>query len=145
MFADRKTLIRIMAVGWAVWLTCSGSPATADEEINFNRDIRPILSENCFFCHGQDEKQRQASLRLDQRESALESESIVPGDPANSPLIERTHSDDSDLLMPPPDSNRSLTDEQRGLLKRWVEQGAPYQQHWAFETPERPQPEGQQQ
>ncbi len=140
MFADRKTLIRIMAVGWAVWLTCSGSPATADEEINFNRDIRPILSENCFFCHGQDEKQRQASLRLDQRESALESESIVPGDPANSPLIERTHSDDADLLMPPPDSNRSLTDRQRGLLKRWVEQGAPYQQHWAFETPERPQP-----
>ncbi|MCH2181142.1 MAG: DUF1549 domain-containing protein [Mariniblastus sp.] len=138
MSADRRTWIRITAVGFIVCLIRIGSPAAAEEEINFNRDIRPILSENCFFCHGQDEKQRQSGLRLDQRESALESESIIPGDAALSPLIERTHSDDPDLLMPPPDSNRSLTDEQKRLLKRWVEQGAPYQPHWAFVAPQRP-------
>lgn len=123
-----------MAVfGFAFSLNCTH----AQQPVDFNQDVRPILSENCFFCHGQDPNQRQADLRLDQREPAIEAGAITPGD-IESYLIERIYSDDSDLLMPPPDSNRQLSDQQKEVLRSWIEQGAEYQEHWAFVAPIRP-------
>ncbi|MEL7500502.1 MAG: PSD1 and planctomycete cytochrome C domain-containing protein [Planctomycetota bacterium] len=101
-------------------------------DIDFGRQIQPILSENCYFCHGQDEAQRQADLRLDDRESTLAL--IEPGKPDDSELIRRLLSDDVDEQMPPPDSHRKLTSNQIDLLRRWVEQGAMWGQHWAFES-----------
>lgn len=106
--------------------------------IDFNRDIRPILSENCFYCHGQDSNKRQADLRLDRREEALQTNSIVPGSASKSKLIERILSQDANHQMPPPQSNRKLTAEQKSLLQNWIEQGAEYATHWAFATPIRP-------
>lgn len=108
------------------------------ETIDFNRDIRPILSENCFYCHGQDTNKREAGLRLDDREAAIAGKAIVPGDLSGSELIARIESVDPDTQMPPPKSNRKLSDQQKVLLKRWIESGATYSQHWAFETPKRP-------
>ncbi len=104
----------------------------AAEEISFNRDIRPILSNKCFFCHGPDKNTREADLRLDDREVALEREAIVPGDIKASEAYWRITSDDEDELMPPPDSHKSLTDEEKKLLAKWIEQGAEYEDHWAY-------------
>lgn len=113
--------------------------AGPESPIVFNRDIRPILSENCFFCHGPDAGHREADLRLDVRDDAVAA-AIVPGNAGASPLIDRILSDDPDLVMPPPTTGRALTDEQRQLLRRWVDSGAEYQSHWSFVPPERPQP-----
>ena len=113
-------------------------PALAAQPIDFNRDIRPILSENCFYCHGQDGNKRQADLRLDHRDAAIEAKAIHPGSIEKSSLVSRILSDDPDQLMPPPASNRRLSAEQKELLKRWIADGAPYQVHWAFVTPQRP-------
>ncbi len=109
-----------------------------EKRIEFNRDIRPILSENCYFCHGPDGKNRQADLRLDQRKFALEQNAIVPGDAASSELIKRILSADPDSLMPPPDSARHLSQQQKDLLSQWVAEGAEYAEHWAFVAPTRP-------
>ncbi len=112
--------------------------ALADEPLNFNRDIRPILSENCFYCHGQDANKRQGDLRLDVREAAINAGAIEPKDVANSSLIKRILSDDPDQMMPPPKSNRRLSAEQKKLLERWINEGADYQTHWAFVAPAKP-------
>jgi hypothetical protein len=112
--------------------------AEAPQPLEFNRDIRPILSENCFYCHGQDGQKREADLRLDDRQAAIDSGAIVPGDPGASTILERIHSTDPDVLMPPPDSNRRLSEEQKKLLDRWIKEGADYEQHWAFTPPKRP-------
>ena len=109
------------------------------DEIEFNRDIRPILSHKCFFCHGPDEKQRQAELRLDVEKAAKES-AIVPGRPQASELIARITSSDPETQMPPHDSGKSLTAKEIALLRQWVQEGAKYQGHWSFLTPVRPQP-----
>ncbi|NBT13509.1 MAG: DUF1549 domain-containing protein [Planctomycetia bacterium] len=108
--------------------------------LDFNRDIRPILSENCFYCHGQDGNKREADLRLDDRAAAIEAGAIVPGDPGASTMLERIHSTDPDVLMPPPTSNRRLSDDQKKLLDRWIKDGAEYEPHWAFTAPVRPMP-----
>jgi len=105
-------------------------------EVRFNRDIRPILSENCFFCHGPDAGKRQADLRLDD-ESAAKLAAILPGDIDASELITRIISTDQDSVMPPPDSGRSLTPEQIETLKQWVKQGAAYESHWSLIPPRR--------
>lgn len=110
----------------------------AQQSLNFNRDIRPILSENCFYCHGQDSNKRQADLRLDQRDNAVHAGAIVPNDAAGSGIVQRINSDNPDELMPPSKSNRRLSAEQKALLERWIAEGATYQNHWAFETPVRP-------
>lgn len=104
-------------------------------KIEFNRDVRPILSDNCFYCHGNDASHRKAKLRLDVREDALKQEAFVPGKVDESALIERIVSGDENELMPPPDSHKKLTAEQKEILKRWIAQGAEYQQHWAYEKP----------
>lgn len=123
-------------------LVISSGPRFAqagEKELDFNRDVRPILSENCFQCHGFDEKSRQADLRLDVAESAFSASddkiAIVPGKPEKSDLWRRITSDDGSVLMPPPGSHRQLKPEQKELLKRWIEQGAPYAKHWSFIPP----------
>jgi hypothetical protein len=121
--------------------------AAAERKIDFGRDIRPILADTCFRCHGPDAKQRQAGLRLDERQEAVKTlesgeTAIVPGDAAKSALVSRVFSTDDDLRMPPADSNKKLTADQKQLLKRWVEEGAAYAQHWSFVPPHKaPLPE----
>jgi hypothetical protein len=116
------------------------SAAVPQARLDFNRDIRPILSENCFYCHGQDPAKREADLRLDVREAAVAAGAIVPGDPGASGILERVYSTDPDVLMPPPDSNRRLSDDQKKILGRWIREGAEYAPHWAFVAPARPAP-----
>ena len=108
--------------------------------IDFNRDIRPILAENCLYCHGQDAQKRQADLRLDVREGALAGGAVVPGNAGASSLVERIQSSDADVVMPPPHSNRRLSKAQKTLLSRWIASGAHYAPHWAFAAPQRPEP-----
>ena len=107
-------------------------------KVDYNEDVRPILSENCFYCHGPDGNKRKAKLRLDVRDAALEKKAFVPGDAGASELIKRLASTDSDEVMPPPDSHRTLTAAQKEILKRWIAEGAEYKEHWAFVTPVRP-------
>jgi len=118
-------------------LLSAASTAWAADAIEFNRDIRPILSENCFACHGPDAAQRQADLRLDDHEAALAelasgNHAIVPGDLEQSELVRRITSSDTAEQMPPADSTKKLTPQQVELLQRWVKEGASWQGHWAF-------------
>ena len=106
--------------------------AKAEEKLSFNRDIRPILSDKCFHCHGPDKNTREADIRLDTREGALAEESIVPGDIKASEVYWRITSDDEDDIMPPPDSNKHLTSEEKKLVERWIKEGAEYEAHWAY-------------
>jgi hypothetical protein len=110
------------------------------ESLNFNRDVRPILSENCFYCHGVDGNKREADLRLDLREDAIEGGAIVPGDLEESEMYHRIHSTEEDEIMPPPDSNRILSSEQKKILEQWILEGAKYEKHWAFVAPEQKTP-----
>ncbi len=138
---NRCTLIAGGTAPRAVLLLLILVSALSAEEIRFNRDIRPILSENCFFCHGQDPKHREAKLRLDVRaEALLEHDSgfaIVPTHPEKSEIIKRLLTHNPDDQMPPPASNRKVTPAQIELIKRWISQGAPYEKHWAFIPPEK--------
>jgi hypothetical protein len=118
------------------------TPPTPADEIDFNRDVKPILSENCFQCHGPDDAHRSAGLRLDQREGALKpaesgAVAITPGDITASELIARIVTDEPDQHMPPADSGKQLTEEQIETLRRWITEGAAFQSHWAFEIPQR--------
>jgi len=108
--------------------------------VDFNRDIRPILSDNCFACHGPDENQRQARLCFDVKEGAFSKPGvIVPGESAKSRLIQRISAEDKELRMPPPVSGRTLTDNQITLLRRWIDEGAKWETHWAYLPPKRPE------
>ncbi|MDA1068933.1 MAG: PSD1 and planctomycete cytochrome C domain-containing protein [Verrucomicrobia bacterium] len=102
------------------------------QEVDFNRHIRPILSNNCFFCHGPDEAKREGDLRLDIREDAIEAFAFVPGDTEEGELLLRIFSDDPDERMPEPSSNKSLTETEKLLLKRWIGEGAKYDGHWSY-------------
>jgi mono/diheme cytochrome c family protein len=116
----------------------------AEPVIDFTRQIRPILSENCFACHGPDEKARKAKLRLDTKDGAFAKLTrsggfaIVPRNCDDSQLVERVESADPARVMPPPKSGKTLKPEQIALLKKWIAQGAPYTTHWAFEAPKKP-------
>ena len=115
----------------------------AADPLDFNRDIRPLLSDRCFQCHGPDAQLREAGLRLDQRQSALQpaesgSVAIVPGQPAASELVRRITSDDPDVRMPPAAAHKSLSAAEIQRLIQWIEQGAKYTDHWAFVAPQRP-------
>ena len=110
-------LLRCLTIG-CLWLVIGlGWPEhglrAAEPRLDFNRDIRPILSENCFYCHGQDANKRQAELRLDRRDDAIAKQALVPGDLDASELIQRIRSTNPDEVMPPPNSNRRLTDAQK--------------------------------
>jgi len=105
----------------------------------FNRDIRPILSNNCFACHGPDEKKRETEFHFDTREGMfLEEGIIVPGRAAKSVLVKKITEPNREDRMPPPDSGHALTEAQIGLLKRWIDEGATWDTHWAYTAPTRP-------
>ncbi|CAN5117488.1 PSD1 and planctomycete cytochrome C domain-containing protein [soil metagenome] len=112
--------------------------ARASDVPSYNRDVRPILSENCFSCHGPDKNHQKADLRLDVREAALAAEAFVPGDAEKSELIYRITTDDDADLMPPEDSHKSLTGPQKETLRAWIDAGAEYEAHWAYVPPSRP-------
>jgi len=107
--------------------------SSSTERITFNKQVRPILSENCFHCHGPDEEGRAADLRLDDRDAAIDYGAIVPGKSNESLLIERINSVDPEMVMPPLKSHKRLTDKQKRILATWIAQGAQYERHWAFE------------
>ena len=129
---------------WACFLLFAGAAWADDSQVEFNRDVRPILSEYCFQCHGPDSAQRKAQLRLDVEADAKADRdgtpAIVPGKPALSELLARVTSDDDDLCMPPADTKRQLNAVQIATLRRWIAAGAPWQQHWSFIAPQRPEP-----
>ena len=125
---------------------CLLAPAlrAADAPLNFNRDVRPLLSDRCFACHGPDEEDRQAGLRLDTRETAIApldsgAAAIVPHDAGSSELVTRITSSDADTMMPPPEVGKPLTAAEAAVLRRWIEEGAEYEIHWAFQRIERPE------
>lgn len=105
--------------------------------VDFNREVRPILSDNCFACHGPDEQNRMAGLRLDTREGAI-GKVIVPGDPGASKLLQRIRHEKKALRMPPASFNKTLTPAQIATLERWIQEGAPWETHWSFVPPQRP-------
>jgi hypothetical protein len=113
---------------------------SAAEPVNFSREVLPILSDNCFRCHGPDANARKAKLRLDTQDGALRKDGpvIVAGKSADSELVRRVSSPDADEVMPPPKSNRKLTAAQIETLKRWIDEGAKWGRHWAFDPPRRP-------
>ena len=117
----------------------AGAALRGEEAVDYTRDIQPILADHCFECHGQDPSSREAELRLDQRTVAVAElngdPAIVPGNAEKSGLIQRIESPDPDLQMPPPGHGHPLTEAERGLLRRWIEEGAEYRDHWAFVPP----------
>jgi Protein of unknown function (DUF1553)/Protein of unknown function (DUF1549)/Concanavalin A-like lectin/glucanases superfamily/Planctomycete cytochrome C len=137
---------------WALTLTLTVSALpmftclaqTNQRPVDFQRDIRPILSDKCFTCHGPDEKQRASELRLDLRQSVFEKRdgmvAVVPGDTATSELIARVISTDVKRRMPPPESQRELSESEVELLKRWVAEGATWNDHWSFKPIHQPPP-----
>src|SRR5436190_12048357 len=126
----------ILTLLFLIWHLSLNADAVVNQ-IQFNRDVRPILSENCFACHGPDKNQRKAKLRLDVREVAIEKEAIVPGKPAKSKLVEHIFTTNEDDLVPPPKTHKLLTPTQKELLKSWVAAGAEYEPHWAYIPPQR--------
>jgi hypothetical protein len=135
----------ILAVLFLHWMPLGLAMAQSGdlESVAFNRDIRPILSEHCFQCHGPDAQQRQGSLRLDQQQDAVLAgdsgkTAIVPGQSKQSEVWFRIHSTDPDAMMPPPQTGKPLSQRQKELLAKWIDQGASYQGHWAFIPPSRP-------
>ncbi len=123
-------------------LFCLASNARADAP-SFSRDVRPILSDMCFSCHGPDDKGRKGDLLLSELDGALKggesgTPAIIPGKPALSEIIKRLHSDDPDEQMPPPSTKKKLTPDQISVLERWIASGAKYEKHWAFQAPVAP-------
>lgn len=155
-------IYRLLLLGWVSWWVSatlglgaawaadagtekgSGSGGSAGgDSIRFNRDIRPILSDNCFACHGPDEKKRKARLRLDQREGLFGKGEhrlvVAPGDRSGSELFQRIRSTDDDERMPPAESGKRLSAAEVELLGRWIDEGAKWEGHWAFIKPGRPE------
>ena len=130
----------VMGILTWIGLVVTGEPAAATDDLGFNRVIQPILRDNCYQCHGPDSGSRKADLRLDQRDSALAVDAIVPGDSARSEMIYRIFSDDAEEVMPPPEAHHQLTKDQKEILKRWVDAGAKYELHWSFLPPTRTEP-----
>jgi hypothetical protein len=129
--------LRCVLMGLASLIVCA-SRAAAESAPDFRFEIRPILSKNCFACHGPDEGHREADLRLDVSDAAVEFGAIVPGDPDASELVRRITSEDAEERMPPVESGRQLTPEEIEKIKQWVAAGAEYSRHWSYEPPSRP-------
>lgn len=134
----------LIAGSWLVLLAIDRIGFASDLEtseragLDFNRDVRPILSENCFYCHGQDPNKRESDLRLDIREAAIHSGAIDLDNPGKSEILLRISDTDPDRQMPPPKSNRRLSESQKQVLERWIREGGRYSDHWAFVAPVRP-------
>ncbi len=135
-------LIRISFLLVVTASVASTAGAASPGKLSFNRDVRPILSDKCFQCHGPDEAKRKGNLRLDLREAALKGgengAAFVPGKPDESAMIERILSKDRDEQMPPPKSHKAIGAAELAIFKRWIAEGAEYQGHWSFLKPERP-------
>ncbi len=136
----RSDLPRLILTGWV--LTAAAAWGAPGGSVDFNRDIRPLLSNNCFLCHGPDPAERKADLRLDTPEGAMQERdgvaAIVPGLPESSELLRRIQAEDPADRMPPSKSGKSLTESERELLEQWIREGAPYATHWSYVRPERP-------
>jgi hypothetical protein len=136
---------KLLGICCLFWLSLAVNSPGADPttRIDFKTEIRPLLSNRCFACHGPDEAERQAGLRLDRAETAIApldsgTRAIVPGDAAASEMFQRIISTDPDLRMPPPRFGKALTESEQELIRRWIEQGAEYSQHWSYIPPVRP-------
>ncbi len=134
----------LLLLGMAAPICANDLPGKAPRKIDFAREIRPILANHCWSCHGPDEKTREAGLRLDVREAALGKlksgkSAIVPGDNSTSALVARIDAKKESHRMPPPESKKPLSDAQKQLLKRWIAEGAEYKDHWAFIAAKRPE------
>ena len=134
---------RRLTLSCLMWMTLLSSIRWAQCAVDFNREVRPILSDNCFRCHGPDEKARKGKFRLDTKEGAFRikdgKSAIIPGNSAESELVRRLATTNAEDLMPPTESDRKLTAAQIGTLSKWVDEGAKWETHWAFATPRRPQ------
>ena len=138
----RRTLLATLLAWFCASVALAASP-TGPAKVDFNRDIRPLLSEHCYACHGPDEAKRKAGLRLDLEEGAFKElksggRALVAGDLVKSTLVARIASADPEEVMPPPKHNKPLKPEQVALLKQWVQEGAAWKKHWSFIPPERP-------
>ncbi|MFN3326720.1 MAG: DUF1553 domain-containing protein [Bryobacteraceae bacterium] len=135
-------IIRTATACLALFSLAASTQAADNKPLDYGREVRPILAEKCFHCHGQDSKKRMAGLRLDTYEGATELRNaraaLVPGNPEHSTLFQRITADKPALRMPPAWSNRTLSAEEIAILKRWIEEGGRYTRHWAFVPPERP-------
>lgn len=119
----------VSCLGLAPPLLTAAEPPQSPSKLSFNRDIRPILSENCFQCHGFDDKTREAGLRLDLHDAAIKTtdsgvQPIVPGDAAKSDVMARVTSKDKEMMMPPPSTHKKLSPKQIATLRRWIDEGA---------------------
>jgi hypothetical protein len=131
-----RTALTIFLVSMGLF----GATSRAASDVDFQRDVQPILAEHCLHCHGVDAAERKAGLRLDLREDAVRggesgTPAIVPGKPQNSELIQRVLSADADLVMPPPDQNKPLSKSQQDILAQWISEGAKFEAHWSFVPP----------
>jgi hypothetical protein len=128
-----------LAAGTMLPTGAVASEAALPDKIEFNRDVRPILSDNCYYCHGPDASHRKAKLRLDIREEALAKEAFIPGNAKESELVNRLFEKDPEALMPPADSHKKLSDRDKAVLMKWIDQGATYQRHWSYEPIAKPE------
>src|SRR6185369_7419775 len=129
--------------GWVLALLAAGA---AHAEIRFNRDIRPIMAETCFRCHGPDKSSRMAGMRLDLRDEALKPTQrgvvpIVPGDPEKSAVVQRVFAKDA-RVMPPAYIHKDLTAPQKDTIRQWIAEGAKYEGHWSYQPVQRQTPSG---
>ena len=146
MLTPLQQLLRVWTTVWIVagaTIALGQNPPSTPATIRFSREILPLLSDSCFACHGPDEKARKGGLRLDTLTGARGSGksgkiAVNAGSPDQSEILRRILSSDPDEVMPPPESGKSLKPEQIALVRRWIEQGAPWGRHWAFEAPQRP-------
>ena len=118
------------------------TPSDAAPTVDFLRDVRPVLAQHCYSCHGPDERERKGDLRLDVKADAYADRGdyfvVKPGDPGDSELMLRVRSDDPDEVMPPPECDDALKPGEIAILEQWIEAGAAWQEHWAFVPPTRP-------
>ncbi len=140
-----RVALVLFALWWAVKITLASAATPASTRLEYNRDVRPILSENCFPCHGPDSAARKARLRLDYFEHATAPRpdsrpAVVPGKPDESGFVSRIYDTNEDDVMPPAKTHKVLTAAQKDLLKRWISEGAKYQPHWSLIAPTRPAP-----
>ncbi|MEK6235569.1 MAG: DUF1549 domain-containing protein, partial [Planctomycetales bacterium] len=136
-------VVSLTGMTWSAAQTLTANEPIPSQ-VEFSRDVRPILSDTCYQCHGPDEKKREADLRLDRKEGAFADLDgrvpVKPGKPDDSELFRRITSNDPDERMPPPDADRQLTPRQTEIIRKWIDQGAQWQEHWSFVSPERPSP-----
>ena len=133
----RVALLWIAIANCTLSLAIASDPVGLPDRIEFNRDIRPILSDRCFSCHGPDKNKREAETRLDTLEglhgNADKAGPLVPGNPDSSEMIRRIESLDNDERMPPPEFEKNVSEYEKALLRRWIQQGAKWEGHWAFQ------------